>query len=452
VIFIGRYSGASVLGQYTLAYNFYIIFSPFLLLGLNHFIVREIAKDKSNAGRYLVNIGFISFVVAVTCFISICFIVYLMNYPVDIRVTTYLIALALLPSVGILLCEVTFIAFEKVKYFLFAAIVEAVSKIFLGLSMLFLGYGINALMIVIVISKVLVLITSLYFFIRYIGKPHLEIDFGFCRKVIKEVALIFTLSGILYSILVRIDVVILSKFRNITEVGWYGLASNILWIGYILIFSLTTTIFPIISKLFVTSGDLFEAVCRKFLKYTLIIFLFMIIVTVFVSDKLILLFFGEGFMNSAVALKILIWSVLPAGWAIFCGRILIAGNNQKLDLYAVSAALGASLILTPLLSYRWGYIGTSAATLISMIILAISEHFFVHKYMLKLNIISIAGRPFIGAAVTGAFMLLFREQLSLSMLITSSLAIYFLSLFILRTFSKEDADLLRRLETFAQGF
>ena len=54
--------------------------------------------------------------------------------------------------------------------------------------------------------------------------------------------------------------VILSKLREITEVGWYGPATKFVWVGYTFIFALTGTIFPIISKLFVTSKKLFETI------------------------------------------------------------------------------------------------------------------------------------------------------------------------------------------------
>jgi len=276
------------------------------------------------------------------------------------------------------------------------------------------------------------------------GKPRLEINFAFCRKIIKKVSPIFALTGISAAILFRMDIVILSKIRQIVEVSWYGLASKIVWVGNIFIINLIFAILPIISKIFVTSIDLFEIICKKFLKYLLILILFIIIVTVLLSDKLILLFFGKEFMNSAIALRILIWLLFPLSWASFCGCILIAGNKQKLNLYALGITLGSSFVLNLILAYKWGYLGTSVAVLISIVILAISEYLFVYNQMFKLNILSIAGKPLISAAITGAFAFLFREKINQFVLLASATFIYFITLLILKTFQKEDIRLLRR--------
>lgn len=438
VILISRYAGASPLGIYIIAYNLYSILNSIALLGLNNFVMREIGKDKSWANTYFVNIAAIGFITSIFCFMLIYFIIHLLNYPYEIRGASYIIGLALVPAIWMQLCEAEFVALGKAKYFLFAVIIEALSKIFLSALVLSLGLQISVLMAAIAASKVLGLVTSLYFLVRFIGKLCPKIDFSFCKKIIKEVVPIFLSSIILVNILIRIDVVILSKFRGIKEVGWYGLASKFMWIISIFITTIIITIFPIISNLIATNRSLFKKFCARFLAYITILVFLIIMVAFILSDSLIMLLFGRAFTNSIIALKILVWSLLPAAWAGFCGYTLIAGNRQKLDLYAFSIALSSSLIAHFFLSSRIGYIGTSIAVLISLSILAISEYFFVHKYIVRFNILQIVSKPFISIAFAGVFIFLFREKLNQWFLAISSSVIYFLCLFFLKAFSRED--------------
>jgi len=124
---------------------------------------------------------------------------------------------------------------------------------------------------------------------------------------------------------------------------------------------------------------------------------------------------------------------------------LIAGNKQKLHLYAISMSLCVRVVLTFFLSYRWGYIGTTIATLVSISILAFLEYLFVYIHIFKLNIVSILSKPVISVAITGIFMYIFKEQLGFLTLFILSVVIYFLSLVIFRVFPKEDIMAVRGL-------
>jgi O-antigen/teichoic acid export membrane protein len=441
IVLITRKLGAVTFGTYIIAYNLYFLFCAISLLGLGNFVTREIAKDKSQTNSYIVNIGLIGSLSSLACFILLHLTAYLLNYPLEIKQAAFFISLALFPAIGTQLCESVFIASKKVNYLFFTIFVERLFEILLIFLVLTLGYGVNVLMIAVVISKFMGLAMGLLFIIRQTGWLKFGIDFSFCRKVIQEITPVFALVMIVCSFLFRIDILVLSKLRTTREVGWYGSAYKFIGISQILISAFAQNMFPIISRLFVDQRELFEAVCKKFLKYIGVLILPVMIIVSCLSEQLILLFFGKEFVPSAAALKILIWSILPAGWAGFCGLILYAGNKQKMVLYALSITLSFSLIVNLFLTSYRGYLGTSLATLISMSIWAAVTCFFVYRYMFKFDIVQIAVWPLVSAIPTVIFIYLGRQYVNAVFLIPPGIIVYCLSLFIFKTITKKEVSL-----------
>jgi len=444
-VLISRRLGVVPFGEYTTAYNFYNMFYYLPLLGLGIFVTRELAKDKTRVNKYFANVGFISLITSIICFLLICVIVFLMKYGRNTKIATYIVSLSLFPNSLILLTQAIFIAFAKARYAFFVAIAEAMVKVIFSLVALTLGYGINSLMGIQLFSKFIGSILSIYFVIRCTRSFRIEIDFNFCRNILKEFAFTFALITILGSILTKIDIIVLSGIRGITEVGWYGPASKLTWFGYTFILAITTTFFPIASKLFAVSGELFEVASRQSLKYFTAMLLPFLIVGFLVSDRLILFCFGREFMNSVIVFKILIWSIFFIGLCGFCDSILIVGNKQRQTIYTLCFSLIVSLILNISFSYRWGYIGTSIAFLLSIGTYAALEFFLVNRLMFSLHLISILGKPLLSFGFAVIFISLFQHRLNLLSLIILSELIYFFILLSSRTFTKEDIRVFRKL-------
>ncbi|MCJ7645959.1 oligosaccharide flippase family protein, partial [bacterium] len=58
VLFIARSLGVSGLGKFSIALSLFFIFQTISSLGFTHLITREVARDRSNAGKYLINGSF----------------------------------------------------------------------------------------------------------------------------------------------------------------------------------------------------------------------------------------------------------------------------------------------------------------------------------------------------------------------------------------------------------
>lgn len=150
-------------------------------------------------------------------------------------------------------------------------------------------------------------------------------------------------------------------------------------------------------------------------------------------------------MNSVIVFKILIWSIFFMGLCSFYDYILIVGNRQRQVIYTISSAIVASFVLSISFSYRWGYIGTSIAFLLSIAIYAALELFLINRFMFSLRLIPTLSRPLLSFGIVVIFISLFQHRINLLLLIILSLLIYFSVLLSLKTFTKKDIRTFRKL-------
>ena len=137
----------------------------------------------------------------------------------------------------------------------------------------------------------------------------------------------------LFSIIVfRIDTVILSLIKGNIAVGYYNASYKLIEALMAVPIVFSTAVYPVFSKLHVYSKDSLSFSYHKSFKYLLILGLPIAAGSVALSDQIILLVYGTGFIQSSTALKILIW-VIPIIYLTYIFRILLISiNKQKLSM------------------------------------------------------------------------------------------------------------------------
>ena len=443
VIYVARVLGVSGLGKFSLALSFFFIFHTISSLGFTHLITREVARDKSKARKYLINVSFIGFFFSALMMGAMCLTGYLLNYSADTALAIYILSFSLIPATLALVCQAICRAFEKLEYISIPLITGNLFKVFFGLFILFKGYGLVELMTVILGSHFLILFMSQYFVLRCIGKPLYRVDFRFCKWIIKATpvfALIFIFSTIYWSV----DVIMLSKMKGTIEVGFYSAAYKLMNVWKIIPMAYVMSLQPLISRFFVSSLQKFKTACEKSVKYLFIVILPIAVGTTILADKFIQLFFRNEFLASTNALRILIWTLVPFSVVLVFAYALIASNNQKIDLQVNIIGMMCNVGLNLLLIPKLGFLGAGIATFISICIFLGLQYAFISKNLFKINFAQTIVKPIISATLMGILILLFR-QVNLLLLILISASAYILFLLMLRTFSQSDIYLLRRL-------
>jgi O-antigen/teichoic acid export membrane protein len=213
VIFVARYLGDVGYGKYAFALAFTSFFAIIADPGFSILMIREVARDKELAGKYLGNISLVKFILSFVAFLLVVIFINLMHYPSDTTLAVYIAgAYVVLTSFNQFFISI-FRAFEKMEYEALIRIIQGGILFSLVISCIYLGYGLIEIVSVLLVSSIFSLVFSGVIVLKKFAKPKFEVDLGFLKHATKE-ALPFALTAVFTVIYFRIDTVLLSMMKG----------------------------------------------------------------------------------------------------------------------------------------------------------------------------------------------------------------------------------------------
>ena len=205
------------------------------------------------------------------------------------------------------------------------------------------------------------------------------------RKFIKTItsfAIPVFFGAIAYSIIGYTDTIMLTFFRSLEEVGYYQVAlptSRLLWV---IVFSLTTLLFPMSSELWASNKK--HILSKGLTIITKISFMIMVpavLITIAFARFILDIFFGATYITATACLQILSLAALFfLIRAIFSSVLVGIGQpivNTKVGIFMAIFNVIANLILIPI----YGIVGAAAATTTSFLFGAIISFFYIRKFI-----------------------------------------------------------------------
>ena len=113
IMYTARYLGVGGFGILSFALVFTGIFGVFSDLGLSTLTVREAARDKFQASKYLNNVLCLRALISLVIFAIIVITINVMGYPADTKNVVHLFGIYMLVTSFAAVFKVTFRAFEK---------------------------------------------------------------------------------------------------------------------------------------------------------------------------------------------------------------------------------------------------------------------------------------------------------------------------------------------------
>jgi len=448
VFFIARFLGASGLGKYSSALSLLFIFQAVASLGFPYLITREVAQDKSKAGKFFINASFLGLLFSILAAVLMCLVVNFISDAADVIHAGLILSISLLPYVLSIVCQSLSRGFERLEHIAIAVVAGDAFKIVFGVLALYKGYGLVYLIIVIAISHFVVFLISLYLTVKCFSMHFYklsEIDFGFCKWVMRA-APIFNLILILGTIRMNIDVLILNKMMGEVEVGIYSAAYKLLTIGTLGISVYILGVQPVVFRLFKSSAREFEILCKESSRYFFIVFLPVIAGTMILSNRFILLIYKAEFLNSAYVLDIIVWVLILTAFNQMFANALVASNRQAINLQGNIISTVSNICLNLLLIPKMGAIGAAIASVVSTLAIFAYQYLFISKYMFKIDYLDQAKKPLLASVIMGMVIFLVRD-INLFILILIGLGTYLFSLLVLKEFSARDVEVFKELLT-----
>ena len=247
--------------------------------------------------------------------------------------------------------------------------------------------------------------------------------------------------GIIY---VRIDTVMLSLFKGDAVVGWYNAAYNLV-LGFSFIPQLfMNCLLPSLSFYSVSSKEALQVTYEKSFKYLFILGLPISVGIFMLSDKVILLFYGNNFINSIVALQILTWDIVLMFLCNCVAFALISINKQNQMATAAAGSAVLNIVLNLFLIPNYSYIGSGIATIATEIFLLVIYVYLITQYTLTLNIKKIVLPSSLASLIMGVFLYVSTE-LPFVLQLFIAVIIYFIFLIILKGFTKDDVRIFKQV-------
>jgi len=446
VMYTARYLGAEGFGILSFALAFTGIFGVLTDLGLSPLTVREVARDKSLAKKYLKNISVMKAILVTITFALIAIVINLLGYPEQTIKVVYLISISVVFNSFTAMFYSIFRAFEKMEYQSLGQILSSVLMFSGVLFAISQGFSVVRFASIYFIASSIVFGCSFIICVWKFVKPEIEFDWNFWKPTIKE-ALPFGLTGISGMIYTYTDSIMLSLMQGDEIVGWYNAAYRLILILLFIPGIINSAIFPTMSKFYISSQNALKLMCEKYFKIMFIIGIPLGVGTTLLANKIILLIFGSEYRPSIIALQILIWTIVFTFAGAAFVKLFESINKQIIITKISGICVIINILLNLLLIPKFSYVGASVATVITEFILVGGIFIFAYKFGYGIEskkVVKNISKVIIVSLVMGAFLWYFKS-LNLFILIILAILFYLIMIYIIKGINYEDVQMFKRI-------
>jgi O-antigen/teichoic acid export membrane protein len=451
---MARILGPGGMGRYFTAANIYLWFDTLANFGLDMYLIREVSRDRERARQIFANTSLLRlllFVAVIPILGSFLAGRQALENPLAAETlwVVVLLYLALLPGTVANSLTALFRAFEMHEYPAAIQTVTTIIKVTLGTLALVGGLGIIGLAGTSILTNIatMAILAVLAWQLIWTDLPPVAFRFAWPlqRKMLTESWPLMA-SLLLQSLFTGANVVLLQYFRGDEAVGWYNSASK--WVMNMLniIPSLFTfAVFPVLARQAAVDRARLRRSYHLSVKLLTVVALPTAVLMTLLAAPLVWLLSGPLYLPyGAIALRLLVWSIV-FGWInSLTNYVLIALNRQRYVVWASAArvvfAVAASLLLVPGFSYvasAWIIIG---GELLLTVLFAVDVRRHLGSVMWR----EVLGRPTVAVMAMGATAWAV-GAFSRPLALVSSLVAYAVALVVLRVLTPEERSQLALL-------
>lgn len=442
LLLLARYLGPTDFGKFSFVFAFIYFFAFIPDLGIHNILVRDAAKEQKIAGKLIGNATIIKSLLSTIAIFLSFIVINLMDYPASTKNALYVASLGLLVS-SISAYGIIYEVKLRMEYSLIFSIVGRFSLLIFvmfgtlkSLTLLFFVFGSvvadfvhNFLMVA--FSKKLV-------------KVDFKLDYSMVGNILHE-ALPIAVASVFIMIYFKVDILMLSYFKSDVDVGFYSAAYRLTEALLFIPSIYMTSMFPLMSKHFGKSLDLFCHIYIKSFRYLFASGLLIAVIISFIAEPIILNLYGKEYISSIIVLQILIWATAIMFINILQSFTYISSGNQKIiaKITAFGALLnvGLNLMLIPLYSYA----GAAIATVVTEFVVMIFGMYWIKNNIVNKTLFKEIFYPFVGACFVSVFFNIFIHHINIIFLCILSVLIFIGVLYQTGWIDSDDKKLLKKL-------
>lgn len=383
IILITRYLGVSGYGEFSLVFAYLTFFIAFTDFGLQTTIVNLLSKKSFHQaqifGTYLTLKALLILGAILTSLIMLYFLPYSGFVKIAIAFSSVGIGIGAMGGFGN-----TFFQYNlRLDFIAFLDVINRLITVALIALFIYLKLNFFFILSSVMISNLLSILL-MFLLLRKITPFKLGLDKKMAVTLLKT-SLPIGIAAYLSTSYFKLDVVLLSLFKNSEEVGIYSLAYKIfenillIWTFYMASF------YPFITKFYHSKNLLkYKNLIKNTIALALVFSIGAIFLGFILAPSLVSLFGGEQFSQAIAPLRILLFAIIFACFNAVFFIYLYIKNKTNLIIIALALAFVFNFALNLLIIPRFGYIGASLSTVATEIALFICYLIFAVKLVRKL--------------------------------------------------------------------
>lgn len=376
--FITARLGTDQYGILSLGLMVYSVFNIVLLFGLDYGITRFTAyySEKGEIKsliKYVLSVVFVtSLIGSVLMFLFSDIISVSLFHTLELGIVLKILAIAVpfecLRSIFLGIIK----GFQNLKYEFYARyMIEGSLRIILLFALVYSGFGIVGASLAYLGSIFVSFLFSVFFFTKtfsYFKEKALKINYG--EVLDYSWPLMFnTLLGLAT---ISIDSFMIGYFRTVSEVGVYNAVAPIARLTYMIPFSLSALLVPILVGLYakkdeVSFTSVYNVLNGWVFKLNLPLFMFIL----FFPKELLFVLFGEDYVTGYISLIILA-SGFFIMYSFYVSReMLLALKKSKHVFYYSLIGVLLNIVLAYLLVPKYGIIGAAVSSVVCLLLISV---------------------------------------------------------------------------------
>ncbi len=365
-IWIARYLGPEHFGLLSYAQSYAGLFMVIATLGLNTVIVRELVKDERKRDLLLGTAFILQLLGAILVIVILSLTIKLTSNDSFTNILIFIIAFS------------TFFKSFNVIDFYFQSKVLSKFTVYANMILLLISSIIKILLIlneasliyfayIILFESFILAIGFIYFYTKNnISIFNWKFDKKLAISLLKD-SWPLILSGIVITVYMKIDQVMIQSMLGSESVGQYAAAVRLSEAWYFIPMIIASSLFPAIINAKSISKELYYTRLQKLYDLMVWMGIAIAIPMTFLSNWIIELLYGNEYNLAGDVLMLHIWAGVFVFLGVAFSKYLIAENQTKKAFYRTTLGAIINIILNYLLIPIYGINGAAIATIIGQI-------------------------------------------------------------------------------------
>ena len=376
-IWVARYLGPEQFGLFSYAQSFVGLFTAIATLGLDGIVVRELVKDDTRRDELIGTAFWLKLMGAFGVLIVLAIAVNFTSNDSYTNSLVFIIASAtIFQSFNVV--DMYFQSKVLSKYIVYANVISLFISSIVKIVLILNEAPLIAFAWVVLFDSFILAGGFIYFYIknrRHSEQPErhsvLDTESSFAWKINKSTALSLLkdswpliLSGIVISIYMKIDQVMIKEMMNAQAVGQYAAAVRLSEAWYFIPMAIVSSLFPSIINAKKVSDKLYLERLQRL--YSLMVWLAIAIALpmTFLSDWVVNLLYGNAYQEAGSVLMIHIWTGVFVFLGVAFSHYLIVENLMMKSFYRTALGTILNIIFNFILIPKYGIYGAAIATLL----------------------------------------------------------------------------------------